>query len=317
MISQIALFFTAVFISLLITYPVVAGLRYFKLRQFIRVEGPQSHYGKAGTPIMGGLGFLLTISIFTLICINVEMDFRYMALLFLMLCFAGIGLYDDYIKTAKKQNLGLTFWQKIMLQTAFALAFAYFLVTLGYHQEVGGWLKYVYFGEPILFLLGSSFIIVGAANATNLTDGLNGLLAGTGGLAFLFFAIIANRLGMIDATSLCLIAAGAVLAFLFYNFPNAQVFMGDTGSLALGALLAGIAVLMHQELRLIVIGGVFVLETLSVIIQVACYKLFKWRPLRMAPLHHHFELLGFKEVPVVLGFWGLGLIFGIAGVLIR
>ena len=187
MISQIALFFTAVFISLLITYPVVAGLRYFKLRQFIRVEGPQSHYGKAGTPIMGGLGFLLTIFIFTLICINVEMDFRYMALLFLMLCFAGIGFYDDYIKTTKQQNLGLTFWQKIMLQTTFAAIFSYFLVSIGYHQEVGGWLKYVYFGEPLLYLLGSSFIIVGAANATNLTDGLNGLLAGDRGSGLALF----------------------------------------------------------------------------------------------------------------------------------
>ncbi|OGC11279.1 phospho-N-acetylmuramoyl-pentapeptide-transferase [candidate division WOR-1 bacterium RIFOXYA12_FULL_52_29] len=315
MISQIVLFFTAALISLLITYPVIAGSRFFKTRQYIRAEGPQSHLNKAGTPIMGGVGFGLAILIMVLIFVNVEMDFRYAAILLLMFAFAGIGLFDDLTKTIKKQNLGLNFWQKIFLQSAFAALFSFFLVSIGYHQQTG-WLNYIYFGEPLLYMLGSTFIIVGAANATNLTDGLNGLLAGTGGLAFLFFAVIAHRLQMIDAMSVCLIAAGSVLAFLFYNFPKAQIFMGDTGSLALGALLAGIAVLLHQELRLIVIGGVFVLEALSVIVQVACYKLFKRRLFRMSPLHHHFELLGFKEVPVVLGFWSLGLIFGVAGVLL-
>ncbi|MBU0629885.1 MAG: phospho-N-acetylmuramoyl-pentapeptide-transferase [Candidatus Margulisbacteria bacterium] len=308
MISQIVLFFEAALISLLITYPVVAGLRFFKVRQFIRAEGPQSHYGKAGTPIMGGIGFILTILIFVLICINVEMDFRYMALLFLMLGFAGIGLFDDLTKTLKKQNLGLTFWQKIILQSVFAAIFSYFLVTIGYHQQD--------VGEPLAYLLGSVFIIVGTANATNLTDGLNGLLAGTGSLAFVFFVLIANRLGSVDTATFALIAAGATAAFLFYNFPKAQVFMGDTGSLAIGALLAGMAILLHQELRLIIIGGVFVIETLSVIMQVASNKFFKKRPFRMTPLHHHFELLGFNEVQIVLGFWGVGLILGIVGLLL-
>ena len=156
-------------------------------------------------------------------------------------------------------------------------------------------------------------MVVGTANACNLSDGLNGLLAGTAAIAFLAFGLLSNRFGLADAAAVSLVSAGAVLAFLPYNFPRARAFMGDVGSLAIGAALAGIAIIIHQELALIVIGGVFVAEALSVILQVLTYKLWKKRIFRMTPLHHHFELLGYKEAAVVIGFWLAGAFLGTLG----
>ncbi|MFC1511077.1 phospho-N-acetylmuramoyl-pentapeptide-transferase [Candidatus Margulisiibacteriota bacterium] len=296
-ISQGALFFSALIVSFLLTYPVIWMVRFFHLTQAIREEGPAAHQAKAGTPTLGGIGPVLTIIILALIFINFQFDWRYLALILLVAGFAAIGLADDLIKAWRRQNLGLTFWQKIVFQTLLACLFCF---ALGLNS--------------VFYFLFAVFIIIGTANATNLTDGLNGLLAGTGGIALLSFAFLSARLGYADVTTFSLMAAGAVLAFLYFNFTKAKVFMGDVGSLAIGAALAGIAILIHKELSLVIIGGVFVVETLSVILQVAAYKLFKKRIFKMTPLHHHFELLGVKETTIVVGFWVVGLILGIIGI---
>lgn len=265
---------------------------------------------------MGGLGFLITIVSFTLILIDVELHPAYLALILLMLTYAGIGLADDLLKIFRKQNLGLTFREKIALQVLAAGGFAVWLTFLGYNLSLYGFLAKFGFTNPFLYQLLVIFFVVGLGNATNLTDGLNGLLAGTGSLAFAAFAVLASLTLMSNAALLALAAAGALLAFLYFNFPKASVFMGDVGSLPIGAGLAGLAFIMHQELRLILIGGVFVIEALSVILQVTAYKLFKRRIFKMTPLHHTFELMGIKETWVVIGFWVVGIILAIVGVMI-
>lgn len=316
MIGQILLFLSAAIISFLITYPIVWILKFFHLTQSIREEGPSSHKSKSGTLTLGGIGLVLTLIAFALIFINFEFDLRYLALILLIGGFATMGLIDDLIKIIRKQNLGLTFRQKIIAQTILAGLFSAFLISLGHQQSVGEILKTFGFANPTLYFLLSIFIIVGTANATNLTDGLNGLLAGTAGIAFLAFAFLSNKLSLPDAATFSLAAAGAILAFLYFNFPRAKVFMGDVGSLAIGAALAGIAVIIHKELHLIVIGGVFVVEALSVILQVTTYKLWKRRIFKMTPLHHHFELMGYKETWIVVGFWAVGVVLGLIGTLL-
>lgn len=305
MIGQVLLFLSGAFFSLLLTFPVLWGVKYLKIRQSIRQEGPQSHQSKSGTPTMGGLGFILTIFIFVLIFIDLELKPQFLAVLLLMLGYAGIGLVDDWLKITKQQNLGLTFWQKIIWQTSFAAIFSLFIILKNPAQG----LLFSIFYFPF-----SIFIIVGTANAANLTDGLNGLLSGCATIAFLAFTIVANKLVLADAATFSLIIAGTTAAFLYFNFPQAKLFMGDIGSLSLGAALAGIALVIKQELLLIIIGGIFVLEALSVIIQVGSYKLFKKRIFKMAPLHHHFELMGIPEMYVVVGFWLAGLLLAVMGV---
>ena len=315
MISLIFIFFASALISLVLTFPLLGFLRLFKLGQPVREEGPAAHGAKAGTPTMGGLGFLVTIVVLALILIDVELHPAYLALVLLLIAFAGIGLADDLLKVFRHRSLGLTFWEKIVLQVLAAGAFAVALTFLGFNLSLYGPLARLGFTNPYLYQLLAVFFVVGFANAANLTDGLNGLLAGTAGLAFLALALLSGYyLHMPNAAAFALAAAGAVLAFLYYNFPRAAVFMGDAGSLALGAGLAGLAFIVHQELRLVVIGGVFVIEALSVIIQVTAYKFFKRRIFKMTPLHHTFELMGIKEVWVVAGFWVAGLLFGLVGI---
>ncbi len=315
MVNLIFIFLSALIVSLILTFPLFGFLRFLRAGQPVRAEGPSSHEGKAGTPTMGGIGFVLTIVAFALILIDVELRSAYLALVLLMLAYAVIGLADDLLKVRRKQNLGLTFWEKIVLQVLAAGAFASYLTFLGYNLSLTGALAKLGFADPYLYQLLAIFFVVGFANATNLTDGLNGLLAGTAGIAFLSLAVLAAAfLHLGNAAVFALAAAGAVLAFLYYNFPAGRLFMGDVGSLPLGAGLAGLVFIMHQELRLVVIGGIFVAEALSVIIQVTSYKLFKRRVFKMTPLHHHFELMGLKERTVVIGFWCVALILGVIGV---
>jgi phospho-N-acetylmuramoyl-pentapeptide-transferase len=297
-ISWLLLFLAAAVVSLIITFPVVWVLEFFKLTQHIREEGPSSHKSKAGTITMGGIGFVITILAMSLIFIDFDLKLQYLALILLTFGFAIVGFSDDIVKVYRHRNQGLTFWQKIISQTILAALFA-------------GW-----FSNSILYFLFSVFLIVGTANAANLTDGLNGLLAGTSAIAFIAFALLASKAGFQNATTFSLLAAGAVFAFLYFNFPKAKLFMGDVGSLSIGAALAGIAIIIHRELWLAIIGGVFLIEAVSVILQVTSYKLFKKRIFKMTPLHHHFEMLGFKETVVVVGFWIAAAILGVIGVLI-
>jgi phospho-N-acetylmuramoyl-pentapeptide-transferase len=315
-ISWFLLFLAAAVVSLVVTFPIVWALEFFKLTQHVREEGPSSHKSKAGTITMGGIGFVATIIAFALIFIDYDLKVPYLALILLIFGFAVIGLIDDLIKVYQHKNQGLTFWQKIILQMLFAGLFSGFLLSLGQHNSVSGVLKIIWLANPVFYFLFSVFMIVGSANATNLTDGLNGLLAGTSAVAFLAFAFLSQKAGIEDAATFSLVAAGAVFAFLYFNFPKAKLFMGDVGSLPIGAALAGIALIIHRELWLIVIGGVFLVEALSVILQVTSYKLFKRRIFKMTPLHHHFELMGYKETAVVVGFWVSAVILGVIGVLI-
>ena len=313
MINSLVLFLAAAVVSLLLTWPVIWLLRFFRIGQPVRSDIPPGHQAKAGTPTMGGIGFVITIIALSLILIDLDLKPVYLALILLILGYALIGLADDLIKVVGRRNLGLTFWQKIILQTLAAGAFAGYLAFSGHNLGVSGWLGKLGFAEPLFYQLLVIFFVVGFANATNLTDGLNGLLSGTAAIAFLCLAFLATRSGLNECSIYALICAGAVSAFLQFNFPRAQVFMGDIGSLALGAGLAGLAVIMHKELRLVIIGGVFVIEALSVIIQVTSYKLFKRRVFPMTPLHHSFELAGMKEPVVVTGFWVVGLVLGVVG----
>lgn len=289
-------------LSALLTGPLLFLLRSIGAGQSIREEGPEKHKAKSGTPIMGGLGFLAIIFSLTLLFV----DFKYLPVLLLTSGYALLGFGDDILKVVNRRNLGLTFWQKIIGQTLLAAVFSLFLLQQGYiHGPFLIWI--LTFGFWI-------FLIVGSANAANLTDGLDGLLSGIMILAFLGFAGVYFKNAQMGAMALCFISSGAIFGFLFFNFPKARLFMGDVGSLSLGSLLAGMAIITRHEWFLALIGGVLLLEALSVIIQVISFRFFGKRVFKMAPLHHHFELSGLPETAVVFIFWLAQLILSIIGV---
>jgi phospho-N-acetylmuramoyl-pentapeptide-transferase len=291
-------------------------LRRLKFGQSIRDEGPESHKKKTGTPTMGGLMIILSIVVTTLIMAGVfhSISVEIFLVLLVTLGFGLLGFLDDYIKVAKKRNLGLTSKQKFLGQLVIAAIFYFVLLQTGLNTEIVipgtgagidiGWL---YFPLVIIMLVGSS-------NAVNLTDGLDGLVAGTAAVAFGAFAIVAYASSLYTVSLFSVAIVGAVLGFLVFNAHPAKVFMGDTGSLALGGALAAIAILTKTELLLIIIGGVFVIETLSVIIQVASFKTRGKRVFKMSPLHHHYELSGWSEWRVVVTFWLVGILFAAAGI---
>lgn len=278
-------------------------LKKYKARQAIREEGPKSHRVKAGTPTMGGL-FLILSGVIVILG-NGLIDKTVLWLLFLMIGHGILGFLDDFIKAEKKRNLGLTAKQKIMGQLILSIIFCFGCVEMLHlpcaisipftASDISiGWLYY-----PFVIL-----VIVGASNAVNLTDGLDGLASGCCTVAFMAYSALCYMNGLYDIAAFIIIMAGCCIGFLFFNYHPAKIFMGDTGSLALGGALAGIAVMTRTELLLVVLGMVFVVEALSVIIQVASFKLYGKRVFKMSPLHHHFELSGWSEVNVVWLFWG-------------
>ena len=305
------------FILTVILAPIgIPMLRRLKFGQSIREEGPQSHMKKAGTPTMGGIIFLLSIIVTTVVC-GLLLDVFTTHTVVLLLVFIGfgiIGFLDDGIKVILKRNLGLTSLQKLIGQIVIAIA-AFLLLRLGTFDTAitipfTDWqldLGMLY----IAFLI---FWLVGFSNAVNLTDGLDGLVAGTASIAFAAFGVIALFNEQADIALFAFAVTGALLGFLIFNANPAKVFMGDTGSLALGGALAMISVLVNQELLLLLIGLVFVIETLSVILQVGSFKLRKKRIFKMSPIHHHFELSGWSEWKVVLVFWSTGLIVALIAV---
>lgn len=306
------------FILTVILAPIgIPMLRRLKFGQSIREEGPQSHMKKAGTPTMGGLIFLLSIIATTVVC-GLLLDVFTTHTVVLLLVFIGfgiIGFLDDGIKVILKRNLGLTSLQKLIGQIVIAIA-AFLLLRLGTFDtaitipftdwQVDLGMFYV------AFLI---FWLVGFSNAVNLTDGLDGLVAGTASIAFAAFGVLALFNEQADIALFAFAVTGALLGFLIFNANPAKVFMGDTGSLALGGALAMISVLIKQELLLLLIGLVFVIETLSVILQVGSFKLRKKRIFKMSPIHHHFELSGWSEWKVVLVFWSTGLVMALIAVL--
>ncbi|HJF68221.1 phospho-N-acetylmuramoyl-pentapeptide-transferase [Staphylococcus kloosii] len=307
----------AFLISLILVPLLIPTLKRMKFGQSIREEGPRSHMKKTGTPTMGGLTFLISIIVTAVLAI-IFMDNSnpIILLLFVTIGFGLIGFIDDYIIVVKKDNEGLTSKQKFLAQIVIAVIF--FILSqvfqlanfsTGIHipfTNIDLQLSIVY----VIFII---FWQVGFSNAVNLTDGLDGLATGLSIIGFVMYAIMAFVHGANSIGIFCVIMIFALLGFLPFNLNPAKVFMGDTGSLALGGIFATISIMLNEELSLIFIGFVFVAETLSVMIQVTSYKLTGKRIFKMSPLHHHFELVGWDERKVTTVFWTVGLITGLIG----
>lgn len=299
-------------VSLLAGPRTIAYLGRLKLGQQIRDDGPKTHLGKAGTPTMGGI--LIILAIVLAIIVFPPLSDSNIIMLFATVGFAALGFFDDFIKVVAKRSLGLRAREKLVGQFGIAI-----LVALYAWARVGTDLLIPFSQEtlvlpPWLYLPFTVLVLVGTVNAVNLTDGLDGLAAGSTAIAATTFGLITWVSGYPDLTLFAGALAGACLGFSWFNAPPAQVFMGDTGSLGLGAALGTMAILSKTSLFLPIIGGLFVIETLSVIIQVVYFKLTRGQRLfRMAPLHHHFELLGWAESKVMIRFWLIALIFAVLG----
>ncbi|WP_288313248.1 phospho-N-acetylmuramoyl-pentapeptide-transferase [uncultured Selenomonas sp.] len=290
----------------------IPELHKLKFGQSIREEGPKSHQAKSGTPTMGGIMIILGITLGTLAAAPWTPEV--LLAVFIMLGHFVLGFLDDYIKVVKKRNLGLKARQKLAGQILIAVVTMYVATqVLGIDTDI--WIpgldENVSLGALYYPLV--LFVLVGTSNAVNLTDGLDGLAAGTVAIAASAFAVVSVLTGHGDLAYLCVAMAAACLAFLRFNAHPAKVFMGDTGSLALGGALAAVGILTHTEILLAVIGFVFVCEALSVIIQVISFQTTGKRVFRMSPIHHHFELGGWSEWKVVTVFWCVGLIASVAG----
>lgn len=314
-------FFSSLCIVLLLGPVVIPSLRKLKLGQRVRDDGPVTHRAKEGTPTMGGVlimgGVLPTVLFFGRLAATERLNPGRMELLLplVVVCagYALVGFADDFIKVVRRRSLGLRARHKLLWQVLLAgvLTAAVQHLDLGTHVIVPYVLRSYELGSLGYSLLGC-LVVVGTANAVNLTDGLDGLAAGTCAVAFGVYWLIAVAARRSELAVFAAAFAGACLGFLKYNFHPARVFMGDTGSLALGSALGGLALLTKTELVLPVLGGVFVVETLSVIMQVLSFRLTGKRVLKMSPLHHHFELCGIPEKRVVLGFYAASLFCAIA-----
>ena len=279
-------------------------LHRLKYGQSIREEGPASHQAKSGTPTMGGVMIVLAVTAATLLF--APLTVTTLLALFIFLGHFLLGFADDYIKVVKKRNLGLRAYQKLLGQLIIAFVTIFIGSTLLAH-DTSVWVPLM--GERIdigiLYYVLVVFVLVGTSNAVNLTDGLDGLASGTVAVAALFYAVLMYGVdGGLMAFSTAII--GACIGFLWYNHHPARIFMGDTGSLALGGALAGVAILSHTELLLPIVGFVFFCEALSVILQVVSFQTRGKRIFRMSPIHHHFELGGWSETRVVYTFWAVG-----------
>jgi phospho-N-acetylmuramoyl-pentapeptide-transferase len=319
---------TALIISLLVGGWCIKKLKELQVGQFIREDGPQSHFSKAGTPTMGGIMIIFSLLVSTLLWADLRNPYIWLLVL-VTLGFGLVGFLDDYLKVIKKHNRGLTGREKILGQTFIALVAAlwlYFLpsfkttLTIPFFEGVRPNLSYGFIPLAVL-------VIVGTANAVNLTDGLDGLAIGPVTIAAVFYAIFAyltgNAIiakylkitfipGVGELTVFLGAVVGAGIGFLWYNSYPAQVFMGDVGALALGGVLGTIALATKQEILLILVGGLFVVEALSVILQVSFFKVTNGRRIfRMAPIHHHFELKGWPEPKVIVRFWIIAIVLGI------
>lgn len=292
----------------------IPELHKLKFGQSIREEGPKSHQAKSGTPTMGGIMIILAIVIATVAA--APLTPAVLLALFITLGHFVLGFLDDYIKVVKKRNLGLKAKQKMLGQILIAI------VTMIVGTRVLGidttiWIPIadinLDIGIGYYFLV--LFVLVGTSNAVNLTDGLDGLASGTVAIASGAYALVCYMTGHFDLALFCVAMMMACVAFLRFNAHPAKVFMGDTGSLALGGAIAAVGILTHTEILLTIIGFVFVCEALSVIIQVISFKTTGKRVFRMSPIHHHFELGGWKETKVVFVFWMVGLVASVVGLL--
>ena len=280
-------------------------LRALKAGQSIREVGPTWHNNKAGTPMMGGLMFIFAAIICLVVNLFSIQDYTVFYVLALGLCFGFVGFLDDFFKVKFKRNLGLTSWQKAMLQMAVSAIYLYIL----YKQNVLTCDLYIPFFNvtfgvhPLLYIFFAMFVMVGCVNAVNLTDGIDGLSSSVTIPVMVFFAAAAFCMGKLDLALLPAALVGGLIAYLFYNWHPAKVFMGDTGSLFLGGIVCAMAFALDMPLVLILVGFVYICETLSVILQVGYFKLTHGKRLfKMSPIHHHFEMCGWKEERIVLTF---------------
>jgi phospho-N-acetylmuramoyl-pentapeptide-transferase len=337
---------TALLIGLLIGPFVIDRLRQFQIGQFIREDGPESHLKKGGTPTMGGVLICISIIVPTLLWSNLTNPYVWLAM-GSTLAFGAIGFADDYIKVVQKRNLGLTAVQKLLLQFVVSGAIAIWLLVLrGEHAystrlmvpfakrfrpdlmwQWMGHIPHMHWLVALPFVIFVMVVITGSSNAVNLTDGLDGLAIGctivaaaaltaltyvSGHVVFADYLELQRMPMVSELTIFCGAMVGASIGFLWYNAHPAEIFMGDVGSLALGGAIATVAVIIKQELLLPFIGGVFVIEILSVILQVGSYKLRNGKRIfKMAPLHHHFELMGWSESKVITRFWIVALVFAL------
>jgi phospho-N-acetylmuramoyl-pentapeptide-transferase len=322
---------TALLVCFVVGPIMIRRLGYRQIHQTVRIDGPETHFSKAGTPTMGGAVILVAVLLATLLWADLSNRFIWVVL-FTTLSFGVIGWIDDYKKLVNKDPRGLGVRNKFLLQTVAGLAVAVFL----YYSAkapietalIVPFFKHVALNLGLWFIPLAYLVIVGSSNAVNLTDGLDGLaimpaamVAGalgifayvTGNFQFAGYLGIPYVSGVGEVLIFCAALVGAGLGFLWFNTYPAQVFMGDVGALALGAALGTIAVVVRQEIVLFVMGGVFVIETLSVVLQVASYKLVGRRIFRMAPLHHHFELKGWPEPRVIVRFWIITVILVLVG----
>ncbi len=304
-------------VALLLGPLTIGILRRIKAGQSIRKEGPKSHAVKAGTPTMGGVVILLGATVATLFFAEpMSADALYLLLAFIG--FALIGLGDDFIKVVAKRSLGLKARHKLIAQVVISLLVAVYALNaspLGPHIMIP-FASNVLALPPLLFVAISLVTIIGSANAVNITDGLDGLAAGSTAISAAVMSAISFGLGHPDAAVFAAALSGACLGFSWYNAHPAQVIMGDTGSLALGGALGTLAVLTGTHLVLLIVGGLFVIETLSVMLQVTYFRLTHGKRIfRMSPIHHHFELSGWAEPQIVTRFWVVALLLGLAGLL--
>ena len=295
----------------LFTRALIPFLEKKQFRQFVREEGPKSHLKKTGTPSMGGTAIISAAIIVTLVvsAVNKSVNIEVMGVLAAMVLFGIIGFIDDYEKAIKKNNLGLSPRQKVLMQLVFSAAFGVFAMFFSGGNMIEGteiWIPVfnVTFDLGIFYVPFVMFVMIAFSNSVNLTDGLDGLASGITAMVSFFVLIAGWTFGFTSLPIVFGAVAGACLGFLIFNKNPAKIFMGDTGSMALGGVLAAGALMMKIEFLLAVAGIIYILEALSVIIQVTYFKKTKKRIFKMAPLHHHFELCGMSEKKVVLMFWG-------------
>ena len=288
-------------------------LQRLKAQQSIREEGPQAHLAKAGTPTMGGLFMMLALVL--TICIVPPYSVTLWMLLFLTLGHGVLGFSDDFIKAVKRRNLGLTAKQKLAGQVVLAVLFCYISTTYA-ALPTTLWIPLadITVDLGVAYYILALFIIIGTTNAVNLTDGLDGLATGISAIAGAAYAVVGLLVGSLSVTFFGIIVSAVCLGFLYFNANPAKVFMGDTGSLALGGAFAGMAIATKTEILRVIIGLVFVVEALSVILQVASFKTRGVRIFRMSPIHHHFELGGWSERKVVYVFWAVSLVTSLLGI---
>ncbi len=313
-------------LSGLLGFLLLPVLRALKAGQSIREIGPTWHNYKAGTPMMGGLMFIFAAIICLLVNIPFMQDYSVFFVLALALCFGFVGFLDDYAKLKKKQNEGLTSIQKALLQMAVSALFLYAMYKTG-AMNCNLYIPFVNITvpvHPILYIFFAMFVMVGCVNAVNLTDGVDGLSSSVTIPVLVFFTAAAIAMGKLDLALLPACLVGGLIAYLFYNWHPAKVFMGDTGSLFLGGIVCALAFALEMPLILILVGFVYICETLSVILQVTYFKLTHGKRLfKMSPIHHHFEMCGWKEEKIVLSFAAVSALmcviawFAIAGLIAK